>query len=80
MNQCIVIHGGEAFDSEEQQYAFLESWELDPTKPTRLKWRDRLKHALTLPDRQVFLPQMPNAQNATYKARKIRFEKHLPYM
>lgn len=80
MNQCIVIHGGEAFDSDEQQYAFLEERELDPTQSTRLKRRDWLKHALHLPDWQVFLPQMPNPQNATYKARKIRFEKHLPYL
>lgn len=78
-NQCLVIHGGEAFDTEEQYYAFLESREVDPTKPPRLKWRDRLKHALSN-ERQVFLPQMPNAQNATYRAWKIWFEKHLPYL
>gem|GEM_PF-5282129 len=33
MNKCIIIHGGEAFDSEEQYYAFLEAWEIDPIKP-----------------------------------------------
>jgi len=78
MNQCLVVHWGEAFDTEEQYYAFLEARELDPTKPTRLKWRDWLKHALS-PERQVFLPQMPSPQQATYRAWKIRFEKHLPY-
>ncbi len=78
MNQCLVVHWGEAFDTEEQYYAFLEARELDPSKPTRGKWRDRLKHALS-PQRQVFLPQMPSPQHATYRAWKIWFEKHLPY-
>lgn len=79
MNQCFVIHGGEAFDTEEQYYTFLENREVDPTKPPRGKRRDWLKHALSH-EWQVFLPQMPNAQHATYKAWKIWFEKHLPYL
>lgn len=79
MQQCLVVHGGEAFDTEEQYYSFLEKREVDPTKPKYKKRRDRLAHALSH-ERQVFLPQMPNAQNATYKAWKIWFEKHLPYL
>jgi len=79
MNKCIIIHGGEAFDSEEQYYAFLEAWEIDPIKPWRKKRRDRIAHALSH-EWQVFLPHMPSSQHATYKARKIWFEKYLPYL
>jgi predicted alpha/beta hydrolase family esterase len=79
MKQCIIIHGGEAFDTEEQQYAFLESWDYNPRQAPRKKRRDRIAHALSH-EREVFVPQMPNAQNATYRAWKIWFEKYLPYL
>ncbi len=78
MKQCMAIHWGEAFDSDEQYYAYLEKWKVDPTATPRLKWRDWLKHALSH-EWQVFLPQMPNPQYAKYKAWKMRFEKYLPY-
>jgi uncharacterized protein len=79
MNQCIIIHGGEAFDSEEQYYTFLENRELDPTKPPYKKRRDWLAAGISH-ERQTFMPQMPSPQNATYKARTIRFEKYLSYL
>lgn len=79
MKQCIIIHGGEAFDTEEQQYAFLQERELDPRQAPRKKRRDRIAHALSH-EREVFVPQMPNAQNASYRAWKIRFEKYFPYL
>jgi predicted alpha/beta hydrolase family esterase len=79
MHQCLIIHGGESFATEEEYYAFLEARELDdPTKPAYKKRRDTLvseiSHAY-----QVFMPEMPCKQRATYKAWKIRFEKYLPF-
>lgn len=75
----MIIHGGETFDSEEQYYAFLRDFEIDASWPARKKRRDWLAAGISH-ERQTFMPQMPSPQNATYKARTIRFEKHLPYL
>lgn len=79
MNQCLIIHGGEAFDSEEQYYAFLRDFEIDAAWPAHKKRRDWLAAGISY-ERQTFMPQMPSPQNATYKARTIRFEKYLSYL
>lgn len=78
MKQCIIVHGGEAFDSEEQYYTFLERLTYDPYK-TRKRWRDRLIHAISH-EYEVFSPEMPMKYNATYRAWKIWFEKLIPYL
>jgi predicted alpha/beta hydrolase family esterase len=80
MNQCLFIHGWATFDSEEQYYTFLQERELsDPTKSWSKKWKETLSFSLPS-DWQMIFPEMPSAENATYKARTIRFEKHLPYL
>jgi hypothetical protein len=33
-----------------------------------------------LPDYQVIKPEMPNKEMACYKIRKLRFEKHFPFL
>ncbi|MDR0608411.1 MAG: alpha/beta hydrolase, partial [Candidatus Peribacteria bacterium] len=42
-------------------------------------WCNRIKSNLPS-DYQMFIPEMPNSKNASYKARKIWFEKLFPYL
>lgn len=78
MKQLIFIRGGEAFDSQDQYYAFLQSFEYNPFD-TWTSRRQRLMRELEWKV-QCISPDMPCKQNATYRARKIRFEKLFPYL
>jgi predicted alpha/beta hydrolase family esterase len=79
MKQCLIIQGGDCFDTQELWYASLAAMEVDPNKPWFPKRRDRLKTGIAHAY-EVRIPQMPVSMHATYRARKIRFEKHLPYL
>lgn len=78
MPQLIFIRWGEAFDSEEQYYEFLEEFEYNPFE-TGTSWRKWLEAQLGS-QVQFICPDMPCRQNATYRAWKIRFEKLFPYL
>lgn len=78
MKQLIFIRWGEAFDSMEQYYTFLEDFEYNPLeKPESRRWW----LAESVKDTHQFIcPDMPCKQNATYRAWKIWFEKLFPYL
>lgn len=78
MQTCIIIQGGEPFVSRDAYYASLEQRTYDPTKTERYRRRYRLGQAISH-QYQVFIPEMPDGGIATYRAWKIRFEKHIPY-
>jgi hypothetical protein len=48
--------------------------------PFEEKKRRRLTLQKDLPEYQVIKPEMPNKEMACYKIRKLRFEKHIPYL
>ncbi len=79
MKQCMIIHGGDIFDTQEQYYTHLEAHAYDPTKPERHRWRTWLLKSISH-THEVWMPEMPCKFNATYRAWKIRFEKHFPYI
>lgn len=75
--QLIFIHGAQSFSDYE---AFLEHlrtcelWNVLEEKPRR--WRETLRAALG-PEYEVYLPSMPNGENAKYDEWKIWFERYL---
>lgn len=79
--QVFYIHGGESFVQHE---AFLERlqtkqiWDL-PSALYKKKWTDRLTSDLG-EDYEVFMPQMPNKQNAKYTEWCIWFERHFTHL
>lgn len=78
--QVVYIHGGESFVQHE---AFLERlqtkqiWDL-PSALHKTKWTNRLASDLG-EDYEVFLPEMPNKQNAKYTEWSIWFERHFEH-
>ncbi len=80
-HQTFFIRGGEAFDTKEQFFAYLQNKPLNPRdlKEKRPSWRDWVTGALSA-DFESFEPIMPNKQWATYQAWKIWFERYLPYL
>lgn len=56
----------------------LETRDYDPFEEKK-RWANRLAEQIQ-PEYQAIIPAMPNKQMATYKARKIRFEKIFPYL
>ncbi len=78
MQQIIHIHGGNLFPDGETFLTYLQQREYNPLEEKK-KRRDRIKAQLP-PTYQMFIPQMPNSLNASYRARKIWFEKLFPYL
>jgi len=77
--QVVFIHGGEAFSSYELFIKHLSEEAIDPFKKTSKRWHQVLPESLG-DAYEVFLPQMPNAENAKYLEWKIWFEKYIPYL
>lgn len=77
MKQLIIIHGWSSFPDNDTFCKALEKWEyrLEERKDRKDRLGPKLKG-----EYQTFNPKMPNKNNATYKARKIRFEKIFPYL
>jgi uncharacterized protein len=79
--QVFYIHGGEAFS---QYQAFLDDLRTRPVRnlpgqERSLIWVDTLREDLG-DDFDVFMPTMPNKQNAKYLEWKIWFERHFEYL
>ena len=78
--QVVYIHGGQSFLQHE---AFLERlqtiqiWDL-PSSLGKKKWTSDLASKLG-ENFEVFLPEMPNKQNAKYAEWKMWFERHFVY-
>lgn len=74
--QVFVIHGGTAFDTYEEYFEYLKNKEVSLAKLQGRDWKMNLQ--TNLGDKyEVFLPKMPNSQNAVYKEWCIWFEKYL---
>jgi len=79
MKQAVFIHGGETFETYDAYLDALRSWSYSPQPANAKRW----KH--TLPERlddewEVFMPLMPNKQNAKYEEWCIWFEKVIPHL
>ena len=77
--QVFVIHGGTAFDTYEEYFDYLKNKEVSLEKLQGRDWKMSLQENLG-DGYEVFLPKMPNAQNAVYKEWCIWFEKFLPLL
>ena len=79
--QVFYIHGGESYKNH---YDFLERietkdiWDLPGTESVK-KWTSTLANDLG-EDYEVFIPAMPNKQNASYEEWKIWFERHFEHL
>ena len=81
MRQVLYIHGGEAFSDYNDFLAYLqrrEIWDLPGTESS-FKWTAGLVEALG-PEYEVFMPKMPNRENARYDEWKLWFERYIPYL
>jgi predicted alpha/beta hydrolase family esterase len=79
--QIFYIHGGSSFTNYE---AFLISLKTKtvrdlPNEEQIKKWPSTLREELG-ESYQVFMPGMPNSQNAKYEEWKIWFERHFEYL
>lgn len=74
-----MIHGGNVFDTYEDYLTDLKGKQVTLERLVFKGWKsslgERLGESFT-----VFLPQMPNGQNAKYLEWKIYFEKLVPLM
>lgn len=79
--QVFYIHGGDAFSNHDDFLRYLETkgiWDLPTDVPVK-KWTGTFRDDLG-DEYEVFMPQMPNAQNARYAEWKIWFERHFEYL
>lgn len=79
--QIFFIHGGDAFSNREDFLKYLKKTTIRnlPDKPTKDIWTKTLAEDLG-DEYEVFMPIMPNKQNAKYDEWSIWFERHLPYL
>ena len=79
--QVFYIHGGESYEMYDDFIDRLHTREIRdlPTSKTYTKWTKNLQKDLG-DDFEVFMPQMPNSQNAKYEEWKIWFERHFEYL
>ena len=79
--QVFYIHGGESYSDYDdfiQRLKTKDIWDLPSTESVK-KWTNTF--AADLGDEyEVFMPTMPNKNNAKYQEWKIWFEKHFQYM
>ena len=80
-NQVLYIHGGESYKSSDDFYERLLSKEVRdlPSNKHFSKWTKKFAENLGS-DYELFMPQMPNAENAKYREWKIWFERHFQYL
>jgi predicted alpha/beta hydrolase family esterase len=79
--QVFYIHGGNAYSNYEAFINDLKTkgiWDLPGTASVK-KWSSSLPDDLG-EQFEVFMPQMPNKQNAKYQEWKIWFERHFEYL
>lgn len=77
MKQLIYIHGGMCHPDYDSFCHYLKIRDYNPfeKKEDRKDWFESLKSTY-----QIIRPEMPNKNMASYKARKIWFEKIFPYL
>ena len=79
--QVFYIHGGDSYSNHD---AFLNDLRVRiprdlPNVPKRNKWTETFRADLG-DEYEVFMPSMPNSQNAKYEEWKIWFERHFDYL
>lgn len=75
--EIVVIHGGTSYESHEQYFEALKNLSVNLERMKYKKdWKEGLQEKLG-DDFIVYIPQMPNKQNAQYQEWKILFEKVL---
>jgi uncharacterized protein len=79
--QVFYIHGGDSYSDHD---AFLNDLRARiprdlPSLPKRNKWTETFRADLG-DEYEVFMPSMPNSQNAQYEEWKIWFERHFEYL
>ena len=81
MQQIILIHGGDPWESYEAYLTYLKNKEIDFLKHGLRNddWQGNLAHTLGN-GYQVIRPEMPSKRNAKYLEWKIWFEKFVPYV
>lgn len=74
--QIIVIHGGDAFETEADYQRFLRTFDLDLERyrAGKKEWKEDLYKELGK-NYEVYLPSMPNRLNAKYAEWKLWFNK-----
>lgn len=77
-HQVIFIHGGDSFSARKDFLQYLKTRPLRdlPSDPVVVSWRNSLSEDLGQ-DFEVFMPKMPNRENASYEEWKIWFERYL---
>ena len=79
MQQIILLRGWTTKENYKNYYGFLQKREINPYEEKTLKWSETLWKKLW-DNFEVLEIQRPNKDFADYKARKIFFEKYLPYI
>lgn len=80
MQQVIVIHGGDSFDSYEKFIDCLKTCGVSISSfLPRIDWKSNLQKNLG-ENFQVLLPRMPNKFNCKYGEWKIWFERMIPFL
>lgn len=79
--QVVFIHGGDSFTKPEDFHAHLKQVPLRnlPGKQSSIHFAQTLPMDLG-DDFEVFMPSMPNKQNADYEEWAIWFERHFDYL
>lgn len=79
--QVFFIHGGSAYTNYADFLKHLQTCELRklPGQEALKKWTGTLEESLG-EEYEVFMPSMPNSQNAKYEEWKIWFERHFDYL
>ncbi len=77
--QVVFIHGGEAYNNYEDFIFDLKNEDIgDPLAERSKRWNQTLKTDLGEMF-EVFMPSMPNKQNAKYQEWMIWFERHFQF-
>jgi predicted alpha/beta hydrolase family esterase len=79
--QVVFIHGGTAFSRYDDFLSYLKTREIHdlPWVEPLKKWSGTLREDLGEAF-EVFMPAMPNSQNAKYEEWKIWFERYFEYL
>lgn len=75
--QILLIHGGDAWETQEEYIAALKAKEVTLERLLSRDWKANLQDRFGTAV-QVIMPRMPNSQNARYAEWKIYFEKIVP--
>lgn len=77
--QIVLLRWWSPKENYKDYYDFLEKYEINPYKEKFIKWSDTLAKDLW-ENFEILEIERPNKDFADYKARKIMFEKYIPYI